>query len=102
MDMLPDEESATEWFEAQLWSEGQVLTRLASHAKVPNWCMDCHSYFSADGHRSGTVEDPPAEVGHRDLPGNHQPEELLQHEAAPRSRSELADRLVRAASYPGG
>ncbi len=27
----------------------------------------------ADGHRSGVVEDPPAQMGYRDLPGDHQP-----------------------------
>ncbi len=59
MDMFPSEEAATEWFEAQLWSEGRccgkcgsVRTRPASHAKMPYWCSDCRSYFSV---RTGTA-----------------------------------------------
>ena len=58
MDMFPDEKSATEWFEAQVWPEerfcghcGSVRTRTASHARMPYWCSDCRSYFSV---RTGT------------------------------------------------
>jgi len=59
MDMFPSEESAVEWFEAQMWGDtrrcghcGSVRTCAASHARMPYWCSDCRSYFSV---RTGTA-----------------------------------------------
>lgn len=59
LDMFPDEESATRWFEAVYWPEerccghcGSVRTKKAKHAKMPYWCSDCRSYFSV---RTGTA-----------------------------------------------
>ena len=53
-EMFPTEESAREWFEAKVWPDGRhcpkcgsVRTAEASHAKMPYWCTDCRSYFSA-------------------------------------------------------
>ena len=58
-DMFPDEDTATEWFESQVWPNGRhcprcgsTNTREASHAKMPYWCTDCRSYFSV---KTGTV-----------------------------------------------
>ena len=57
--MFPTEESAREWFEAKVWPAGRhcpkcgsVRTAEASHAKMPYWCTDCRSYFSA---KTGSV-----------------------------------------------
>ena len=58
-EMFPTEDSALEWFEAQIWPDGRHCprcgstdTKEASHAKMPYWCTDCRSYFSV---RTGTV-----------------------------------------------
>ena len=59
MDMFPDEEAATKWFEAYVWPTGRCCghcgstrTVEASHRKMPYWCSDCRSYFSV---RTGTA-----------------------------------------------
>ena len=60
MDMFPSEESATEWFELQMWSHGRccghcgsIRTSEVPNAKpMPYWCSDCRSYFSI---RTGTA-----------------------------------------------
>ena len=58
-DMFPTEESAREWFEAKVWPDGRhcprcgsVRTGEASHDRMPYWCSDCRSYFSA---KTGSV-----------------------------------------------
>ena len=58
-DMFPDDDTATEWFESQVWPNGRHCPRCgstntseASHAKMPYWCTDCRSYFSV---KTGTV-----------------------------------------------
>ena len=58
--MFPDENAATEWFEAQVWGAerccpkcGSVKTSEVPNAKpMPYWCTDCRSYFSV---RTGTA-----------------------------------------------
>ena len=59
MEMFPDEEAATKWFEAYVWPTGRCCghcgstrTVEASHCKMPYWCSDCRSYFSV---RTGTA-----------------------------------------------
>jgi len=60
MDMFPDEEAATAWFESVVWADGvrrcgkcgSESTREVPHGKpMPYWCTDCRSYFSV---RTGT------------------------------------------------
>ena len=59
-EMFPDEDTATQWFEAALWNGnrccghcGSMNTREAPNRKpMPYWCSDCRSYFSA---RTGTA-----------------------------------------------
>ena len=58
-DMFPDEASAREWFESQVWADGRtcprcgsVRTHEASHAKSPYRCTDCRAYFSV---KTGTA-----------------------------------------------
>ena len=59
MEMFPDEESATRWFEESLWGDqrccgkcGSTNTREVPNARpMPYWCSDCRSYFSV---RTGT------------------------------------------------
>ena len=58
-EMFPDEETATKWFEAQVWPNGRYCGHCGSTktSEVPNqkpmpyWCTDCRSYFSV---RTGT------------------------------------------------
>ena len=60
MEMFPDEETATKWFESQVWPTGRccghcgsISTREVPNAKpMPYWCTDCRSYFSV---RTGTA-----------------------------------------------
>lgn len=57
---FPDEKSAREWLEAQVWPDGRhcphcgsVDTREAPNARpMPYWCRDCQRYFSV---RTGTA-----------------------------------------------
>ncbi len=60
MDMFPDEAAAVAWFESTRWPDGErhcgkcgsTRTRPVPNAKrMPYWCTDCRSYFSA---RTGT------------------------------------------------
>ena len=60
MDMFPDEEAATKWFESVIWPNGKRVcgkckssnTRAVKSGKpMPYWCTDCRSYFSV---RTGT------------------------------------------------
>ena len=59
-EMFPDEASAVEWFESQVWPDGRhcghcgsVETKEVPNAKpMPYWCKDCRSYFSV---RTGTA-----------------------------------------------
>ena len=58
-EMFPDENSARDWFEAQVWPNGRacphcgsVQTHEASHAKSPYRCSDCRHYFSV---KTGTA-----------------------------------------------
>ena len=58
--MFPDEESAREWFEGIIWSDGvrrcprcgSDNTHDCAHAKMPYRCRDCRKYFSV---KTGTV-----------------------------------------------
>ena len=60
IEMFPDEDTATAWFEAQVWPEGRCCGHCGSthtsetpNAKpMPYWCSDCRSYFSV---RTGTA-----------------------------------------------
>ena len=59
LDMFPDEKAAIRWFEAVYWPAerccghcGSLRTCEASHVKMPYWCTDCRSYFSA---KTGTA-----------------------------------------------
>ena len=59
VEMFPDEETATKWFEGEFWPEerccghcGGIRTKKASHKTMPYWCTDCRKYFSV---RTGTV-----------------------------------------------
>ena len=60
LDLFPDEESATRWFESQVWPNGRrcghcggKITSEVPHAKpMPYWCTTCRSYFSV---RTGTA-----------------------------------------------
>ena len=60
MDLFPDEEAATRWFEAQVWPRarrcghcrGQVTSALPNAKPMPYWCSACRSYFSV---RTGTA-----------------------------------------------
>ena len=60
MQMFPDEEAATRWFESVIWPNGRKCrkcgserTREVPNAKpMPYWCTDCRSYFSV---RTGTA-----------------------------------------------
>ena len=58
-DMFPTEESAREWFEARVWTDGRYCpqcgstrTHEAGHNHMPYRCSDCRSYFSV---KTGTV-----------------------------------------------
>ena len=58
--MFPNEDTATKWFETQVWPNGRccghcggINTREVPNAKpMPYWCTDCRSYFSV---RTGTA-----------------------------------------------
>ena len=60
MDLFPDEDTATKWFETQVWPTGRccghcggINTREVPNSKpMPYWCTDCRSYFSV---RTGTA-----------------------------------------------
>ena len=60
MDMFPNENAATKWFEGQVWPSGRCCGHCGStstsetpNAKpMPYWCPDCRSYFSV---RTGTT-----------------------------------------------
>ncbi len=60
LELFPDEESAVQWFESQLWGGkrccghcGSLRTREVPNRKpMPYWCSDCRSYFSV---RTGTA-----------------------------------------------
>ena len=60
MEMFPDEDTATQWFEAQVWPQGRCCGHCGSlntsetpNAKpMPYWCPSCRSYFSV---RTGTA-----------------------------------------------
>lgn len=60
MEMFPDEATATEWFEAQIWPAGRCCSHcgstrtreVANAYPMPYWCTDCRSYFSV---RTGTA-----------------------------------------------
>ena len=58
-EMFPDETSAREWFEAQIWPTqrccghcGSTNTHVASHKTMPYRCRDCRKYFSV---KTGTA-----------------------------------------------
>ena len=59
-EMFPDEESAREWFEAQVWPNGRHCSHCGSinsrdvpnRKPMPYWCPDCRSYFSV---KTGTA-----------------------------------------------
>ena len=60
VEMFPDEEAATKWFELIFWGDDRWCghcrsnnTRDVPNTKpMPYWCTDCRSYFSV---RTGTV-----------------------------------------------
>ena len=58
-DMFPTEESARQWFETRVWSDGRYCpqcgstrTHEAGHKDMPYRCSDCGAYFSV---KTGTV-----------------------------------------------
>ncbi len=59
LEMFPDEQAATQWFEDQVWPVERCCNHCGSlsTSEVPNqkpmpyWCKDCRSYFSV---RTGT------------------------------------------------
>ena len=59
MDMFPNEDAATKWFEETLWPEerccghcGSTRTKETPNRRpMPYWCSDCRRYFSV---RTGT------------------------------------------------
>ena len=55
-----------------------------------------------DWNGDAAVQDSAAQVGHRHLPLPDQPQERVQHEAAPRPKGHAEDRLVHGASHPRG
>ena len=60
MDMFPNEQAATKWFESVLWENGRCCgkcgsiktSKVPSAKPMPYWCTDCRSYFSV---RTGTA-----------------------------------------------
>ena len=49
-DLFPDEDSARQWFESQVWGDeracgrcGSFRTTEATHKTMPYWCSDCRS-----------------------------------------------------------
>ncbi|MYF29420.1 MAG: IS1595 family transposase [Gammaproteobacteria bacterium] len=60
MELFPDEQSATEWFESVLWPDGRCCGHCGStdtspvpkQKPMPYWCSDCRSYFSV---KTGTA-----------------------------------------------
>lgn len=60
LDLFPDEESATRWFESQVWPNGRrcghcggkVTSEVPNVKPMPYWCSTCRSYFSV---RTGTA-----------------------------------------------
>lgn len=58
-EMFPDEATARQWFEGQVWPTGRTCPRCgsertheASHANSPYRCTDCRAYFSV---KTGTA-----------------------------------------------
>ena len=107
-DMFPDEDTATAWFESQMWPDGRHCPRCGStntseakHAKTPYWCTDCWSYFickNRNRHRRLQVVAP--QVGVRDLPVSNRPQGRVEHEVAPGYRRAPRDRMVHAPTHP--
>ena len=93
-EMFPTEDSAREWFESRIWPSGRccghcgsLRTCEASHAKMPYWCSGLPLLLQrSNRHRARELQATPPQVGLRDLPRNHEPQERLKHEAPPRSR----------------
>ena len=60
LDLFPDEETATRWFESQVWPHGRrcghcggkVTSSVPNAKPMPYWCTTCRSYFSV---RTGTA-----------------------------------------------
>ncbi len=57
--MFPDDDTAREWFEANVWKDGRTCglcgsgnTMLSKHPTMPYRCVDCRRYFSV---KVGTV-----------------------------------------------
>ena len=58
--MFPDEETATKWFESQVWPHGRCCghcgsentSEVPSGKPMPYWCTDCRKHFSV---RTGTA-----------------------------------------------
>ena len=58
MQMFPNEQAATNWFESIIWPDGRYCpkcgstnTTKAKHKTMPYWCNGCRGYFSV---RTGT------------------------------------------------
>lgn len=58
MQMFPNEQAATDWFESIIWPDGRYCpkcgstnTKKAKHKTMPYWCNGCRGYFSV---RTGT------------------------------------------------
>ena len=58
-EMFPDEKTATEWFESNIWPDGRACphcghdrTCVAKHPDMPYYCSPCKRYFSV---KTGTV-----------------------------------------------
>jgi len=59
-DLFPDEETARNWFEEQVWPDGVITcprcasdrTRPSQHRNLPYWCTECRRHFSV---KTGTA-----------------------------------------------
>ena len=94
MEMFPGEREATAWFESLVWPDGRgcghcgsIKTREVPNAKpMPYWCTDCRHYFSCQAPARRWISHSKvsaAQVGVRYLPGTHQPQGRVEHEAPP-------------------
>ena len=109
-EMIPDEATATKWFETIMWEDGcscpyclsSNVAEKKNRKPMPYRCRDCRKHFSV---RTGTVIERshiPLKkwgVGHLSL--DNQPEGCLCHEVVPRREDELQVGLVHGAPTSG-
>ena len=105
MDLFPDEDTATKWFETQVWPTGRccghcggINTREVPNSKpMPYWCTDCRSYFSV---RTGTAiarsKIPLRQMGASPSTCACEPQERVEHVAPPGSEDHAEVRVVHA------